>query len=109
MLRQLVRLDVSEDSIEDRNQQISKQLIEEVIKKEQVMSIIEHVKQLRERNPNYMREYYEVSRGQDWSMSELEYQSKLDLEISRYDTKLWLMLEKDKKKLKKIARQLAQK
>ena len=60
------------------------------------------IDKLKERDPDYLKAFYECEKLMQLSLSETEITSKIDYEFSRLDTKLWNMIEKDRKKNSKI-------
>lgn len=56
---------------------------------------------LKEQKPEYLRQFYEQSRLTETSLSETEVLSKNDYENSRLDTRLWAMIEKERKTRRK--------
>ena len=57
---------------------------------------------LKDQSPQFIRQFYEQAKLMEISLSETEITSKVDYANSRMDTKLWTMLEKDRKKNSKI-------
>mgnify|MGYP006105637199 CR=1 FL=1 len=57
---------------------------------------------LKDQSPAFIRQFYEQAKLMEISLSETEITSKVDYANSRLDTKLWTMLEKDRKKNSKM-------
>lgn len=81
---------------------MDKELLKEKIKGMQFMQMSNEIDKLKERDPDYLKAFYDCEKLMQLSLSETEITSKLEYEYSRLDTKLWNMIEKERKKASKI-------
>ena len=82
--------------------ELDKKIIEEEIKQEQFFKIATELNKLKDQKPEFLKQFYDEYKQMETSLSETEINSKIEYEHSRLDTKLWAMLEKDRKKKKVI-------
>ena len=74
----------------------------EKIKEDQFIHMTNELNKLKDQSPAFIRQFYEQAKLMEISLSETEITSKVDYANSRLDTKLWTMLEKDRKKNSKM-------
>ena len=92
----------NDESAAQRIEIVDRRLLEENIKQSNFFQTSTELGKLCEQKPEYLRQFYDQARQQDFSQSEDQVNSKIDYEKSRLDMKLWSMLEKDRKKKQQI-------
>lgn len=62
------------------------------------MTLATELNKLKDQKPEFLKQFYDEYKQMETSLSETQINSKIEYENSRLDTKLWAMLEKDRKK-----------
>ena len=62
------------------------------------MKTSDRIKLLQEQKPEFLKAFFEDAKITEFSMSEDEVKARIDYEMSKLNTGLWAMIEKDRKK-----------
>lgn len=101
LIYSVMKVQREEVAPEVRNRLISSKLLEEYIKQDEFLKVMNQLTTLKNQKPEYLRQFYEQSRLTETSLSETEVLSRSDYENSRLDTRLWNMIEKERKTKRK--------
>ena len=101
LIYNVMKVQREEVAPEVRNRLISSKLLEEYIKQDEFLKVMNQLTTLKNQKPEYLRQFYEQSRLTETSLSETEVLSRSDYENSRLDTRLWNMIEKERKTKRK--------
>ena len=69
----------------------------------------DRIKLLQEQRPEFLKAFFEDAKVTELSMSEDEVTSRIDYEMSKLNTSLWSMIEKDRKRKAIAANRLKKK
>lgn len=100
LLTETNHLMLEKDNIKLNLKEVSKEMLEQRIKDSQFLLVTNEIEKLKEQKPEFIKQFYEVQKVMDESLCETEMASKLDYDLSRLDTTLWRMIEKERKKVR---------
>ena len=80
------------------SQNFSTSLLRERIHQEEIVKTSNRIKLLQDQKPEYLKAFFEDAKETEFSMSEDEVKARIDYEMSKLNTGLWAMIEKDRKK-----------
>mmetsp|Transcript_9406 Transcript_9406/g.14377 ORF Transcript_9406/g.14377 Transcript_9406/m.14377 type:complete len:101 (-) Transcript_9406:34-336(-) len=82
--------------LEERNTKIKGDMTAEFIKQQEFLKVLDNITKLQTQKPEFIKQFYEQAKLTETNLSETEVTSKRDYEMSRLNTKLWSMLERDR-------------